>query len=244
MLIAIIALWSLLLPLAYLTLMVIVWACTADHRKRYLFLAAMSVPPIGLGANTALQLQDVNAAEVQFNSLCAALEKPTINATAQNVTAVFFDMWPPQGASADAAKHAALALPVNELRQSILQGSSQYSMIEHQFDSTPLRIIEADPRSRTISPGTPSSTHTVLWKSISVSSKFVTKGTLAVKESASDSTLAELSLIQLHSPAITLLGDGPRALRLVDEKNRTCPGVRSIAQLIKSVARPVLKRMN
>lgn len=242
MLTALFSLWSLLAPLTYAVLMVIVWANTPQRRTRYALLAAMSLLPTGYGFNAAWQLQAVNAAESQFDSSCVALEKPVINATAQNVASIFFDLRPPQDASPDAARHAALALPANELSQAILQGATRYTKIEYQQDRIPLRTIEANSRSRTITSGAALSSHTVVWKSINASSEFVTKGTLVIRERASDTLLAELPLAQLHSPAVTLFGDGRRSLHLLEEKNITCPGTRAIAQFIKAVARPTQTR--
>jgi hypothetical protein len=244
MLIAFMSMLTLLPPFVYASLIVIAWACVSEQRMRYLLLAALSIPPIILGFNAIRELQTVNAAEEQFSSLCANLEKPKINATARDITSVFVDMRPPDGVSKEAEKHAALALPSNELGRVLLQGSSQYTKIEYQIDPGVIHTIQANPRARPINPGTASSTHKVMWKSISEPSKYVTNGILVIKESATNEVLAEFSLIQLHSPIVALFGEGQRSLRLADKKNRSCPGIRGTSQFIKSVIRPTLKGVN
>jgi hypothetical protein len=244
MLSSLFALRWLLAPLVYGTLMVIIWACVKEHRARYIFLAIMSVLPVGMGFGLARELYAVNTAETQFELLCRMLDKPAISSSVQDITSLYLDMRAPQGTPQEAAKHAELPVLSETFTQAMVQGANRYSSVEFQSDRAPLHLIEADPGVRRANPGNSMKSHKVLWKSLSMTSRFVTKGTLVIKRTATDDILAEFAVIQLHAPAVKMLGGDQLPFRFVDAKDRVCPSTQNLARIVKSVTRPALIMSN
>ncbi len=234
-----IALNALIIPVGYMLLMIVIWACVGSRIARLSIVFAMLLVPAYAAIKAWAQIQRVTEAERSFGEQCRSIPSPVVHGTASDVDSIVIEVSLSQpGASPAQYRHA--VFPEQTARY-LVQGAERYQTVERSLVGWTYEVVhQKDPTSvgRTTAP---QSRYSVEWRPLEVRSDFISVGTIVVRDLKDKRVLGEQHTTHLHTPAISVFGGGFYELRVSQSKNLACPTARQSAHFIKSVARPSSK---
>ena len=228
--------WLVMPAAAYLLAMIAAWACIRSFLLRATVLSAMALLPLAIAISTAYRIHAVHSAEARFEALCGTEKFPAIHERTPKVDSVFLNI-PRNVRWYAAARYAETAFPARVSAVLLLRGVDHYRAIEQIAPWGAYQRVGPD-ESRSTVIRMPSSWVSVEFENIRSISKYITTATFIVRDVDANRALAHKRTYVLDVPGVALLGSNESGLRVVRGYRRSCPSVRQLTAVVKTVASP------